>query len=166
LNLEKKETRKIKVNTGLEANDRERITKGLSKLLADSYMLLLKTHLYHWNVKGKMFHTIHEMTEEQYNELFVAIDEIAERIRALGFDAPGTFTEFNKLTSIQEGNGKASQEEMIADLLKSHESISRLCYEVIPVGEKAGDEVTVDMLIERITVHEKTAWMWRSFLER
>ena len=139
--------------------------QGLSRLVANSYMLMLKTHFYHWNVKGSLFHTIHELTEEQYNELFEAVDEIAERIRALGFDAPGTLAQFNDLSTVSDGKVGASQEEILKDLLQSQENIAKLCYGIIPMAEKAGDEATVDMLIERVTVHEKTAWMWRSFLE-
>jgi len=165
--LENKEDNfKLQLHTGISEKDRINIASGLSKLLADSYLLMIKTHCYHWNVRGDLFYTIHEMTEEQYTDLFSAIDDLAERIRALGFDAPGTIEDFSKLSFIKDAKNKAVEKEIIADLLQSHESIVRNIRPVLETAEEAHDDVTVDMLTDRLTIHEKNAWMWRSFLER
>merc|ERR1712146_239401 len=134
-------TNKLIVNTGIPEEKRQQIASGLSKLLADSYLLMIKTHLYHWNVKGGLFYTIHEMTEMQYNDLFEAIDVIAERIRALGYDSPGTIEEFSKMSFIKDGKTNPSESEIIADLLTSHEGIVRNLREVMKDAAKAEDEV-------------------------
>ncbi|WP_020528297.1 Dps family protein [Flexithrix dorotheae] len=166
VNLKEEDKYKIELNTGIQALDRVEIASGLSKTIANSYLLMLKTHLYHWNVKGDLFYTIHKMTEEQYNDLFSAIDDLAERMRALGAGAPGTLEEFSKLAFVKDGKMNSTEKEMIGDLLKDHEQLVRLMREVVPVADKAGDEVTVDLLTQRLTIHEKYAWMWRSFLEK
>jgi len=165
INLKNGNGRKIQVETGIAADSREQIARGMSMLLADSYLLMLKTHFYHWNVKGHLFHTIHEMTEEQYNDLFSAVDDLAERIRALGFDAPGTFKQFQELSGNRDAKEQANEHEIIADLLQSHEAIVKSMRKVLQVADSASDEVTVDMLTQRLYTHEKYAWMWRSFLE-
>lgn len=158
--------RKIMLNTGIEPAAREQIADGLKVLLADSYCLMLMSQNYHWNVQGPNFHTIHEMTESHYNELFEAIDEIAERIRALGFLSPGTMNAFNEMTNINIPNSELSEQEMIADLLEGHETLARNARQTLPAAAKANDEVTVDLLTQRMEYHEKTSWMLRSMLER
>lgn len=155
----------MKMDIGIEESKRQEITIGLSKLLADSYTLYLKTHNYHWNVTGPMFQTLHLMFETQYNELALAVDQIAERIRSLGEKAPGTYTEFSKLTCIKEGSGNPSAREMIANLITSQESVIRTARSCFPIAEDANDEATADLLTQRIQIHEKTAWMLRSLLE-
>ncbi len=157
---------KVALNTGIDEKSRSQIAKKLGKVLADSYLLMLKSHNYHWNVRGSMFKSIHEFTEEQYNDLFLAIDEIAERIRSIGFEAPGSFKEYTKLSSLKEADNPLSQEEMIADLVKSHEAIVASISEALDVSTKSDDEATADMMVGRLRFHEKTAWMWRSFLEK
>ena len=166
LDVQSPEQRKIKVNTGIKESARENIASGLKKLLADSYCLMLMTQNYHWNVQGMNFRNIHLMTEEHYNDLFGAIDQVAERIRALGFLAPGTMKEFNDITSINIPNAELSDQEMIADLLVGHETVARTAREALDQAGDAKDEVTVDLLTERMEYHEKTAWMLRSMLER
>ncbi|MBX2844097.1 MAG: DNA starvation/stationary phase protection protein [Flammeovirgaceae bacterium] len=166
IKLKEEDRYKIELNTGIQAMDRVEIVSGLSEIVANSYLLMLKTHLYHWNVKGDLFYTIHKMTEEQYTDLFSAIDDLAERIRALGSGAPGTLGEFSKLSFVKDGKMNSTEKEMIGDLLNDHEELVRLMREVVPVANKAGDEVTVDLLTQRLTTHEKNAWMWRSFLEK
>merc|ERR1712054_680337 len=166
LDYSNQRTSKLIVNTGIPEDQRKVIADGLAKVLADSYLLMIKTHLYHWNVKGGLFYTIHEMTEQQYTDLFEAIDVIAERIRALGYDSPGTISEFSQMSLIKDGKISPSESEIIADLLTSHEGIVRTIRDVMKDASKAGDEVTLDMLTGRSNVHEKTAWMWRSFLEK
>jgi starvation-inducible DNA-binding protein len=155
----------IQLNTGIEREERSKICNGLSKVLADSYYLMLKTHNYHWNVKGLNFRQIHLLTEELYTELFEAIDEIAERIRSLGFNAPGSIKEFDELTSITQGDGTFNDKEMLSDLLSSHESLIRTAREALPAAADASDEASVDLLTHRLDVHEKTAWMLRSMLD-
>ena len=135
-----------------------------SKLLADSYTLYLKTHNFHWNVKGPMFNTLHLMFEEQYTELAAAVDEIAERIRALGVKAPGSYTAFADLTSIDEASGDESAEEMIRQLVIGQETVARTAREAIKAAEAASDEPTADLLTQRMQIHEKNAWMLRSML--
>ena len=152
------------LNTGIAEKDREKIAGGLSTLLADSYTLYLKTHNYHWNVRGPLFNTLHQMFEEQYTELAAAVDEIAERIRALGVTAPGSYTEFGELTSIEEGNGEESAEEMIRQLVIGQETVVRTAREAFPAADAANDEPTADLLTQRMQIHEKTAWMLRSML--
>jgi starvation-inducible DNA-binding protein len=152
------------VDIGIGDKDREKIATQLSKLLADSYTLYLKTHNYHWNVTGPLFNTLHSMFEQQYTELATAVDEIAERIRALGIKAPGTYSEFGKLTSIDEGSGDESAEEMIRQLLVGQETVTRTAREAFPAADAAHDEPTADLLTQRMQVHEKNAWMLRSML--
>lgn len=154
----------MKINIGIEEEQRKAIAKGLSVLLADSYTLYLKTHNYHWNVTGPMFQTLHTLFETQYNELALAVDDIAERIRALGEFAPGSYKEYAKLTNIKEADGIPSAEEMIKDLVKGQEAIAKTARSIVPVADEASDEVTLDLLTQRMTVHEKTAWMLRSLV--
>ena len=152
------------INIGIEEDDRKEIAEGLSRLLADTYTLYLKTHNFHWNVTGPMFQTLHLMFETQYNELALAVDLIAERIRALGVPAPGTYAEFSRLSSIAEGEGVPSAEDMIRQLVEGQEAVVRTARSIFPVVEKANDEPTADLLTQRMQVHEKTAWMLRSLL--
>ena len=154
----------MKINIGIDEDQRKAIAHGLSILLADTYTLYLKTHNYHWNVTGPMFQTLHTLFETQYNELALAVDEIAERIRALGEFAPGSYKEYAKLTSIKEADGIPSAEEMIKDLVKGQEAIAKTARSIVPVADHAADEVTLDLLTQRMTVHEKTAWMLRSLV--
>jgi starvation-inducible DNA-binding protein len=154
----------MEVNTGIERADREKIADGLSRLLADSYTLYLKTHNYHWNVTGPQFNTLHQMFETQYTELATAVDEIAERIRALGIRAPGSYTEYSKLTSIEEGDGQESAEDMIRQLAIGQETVVRTAREAFPAADAASDEPTADLLTQRMQIHEKNAWMLRSML--
>jgi starvation-inducible DNA-binding protein len=153
------------IDIGISEKDRQKIADGLSRLLADNYTLYLKTHNFHWNVKGPMFQTLHLMFMEQYNELWTALDEIAERIRALGFPAPGTNSEFSRLTSIPETPGVPEAREMIRLLVQGHEAVAKTARKIFPAVEKASDEPTADLLTQRLQVHEKTAWMLRSLLE-
>ena len=150
------------INIGISEEDRQEIAQGLSRLLADSYTLYLKTHNYHWNVKGPLFNTLHQMFEEQYTELAEAIDEIAERIRALGEPAPGSYRAYSELTAIEEEDGEPSAEQMILRLLKGQETVARTARSVIGAAEAANDEPTADLLTQRMQVHEKNAWMLRS----
>lgn len=158
------EMKAMPINIGIEEQDRREIAEGLSNLLADTYTLYLKTHNFHWNVTGPMFQTLHLMFEQQYNELALAVDLIAERIRALGFPAPGTYKEFSKLSSISEEEGTPSAEEMIRKLVEGQEAVVRTARSVFPVVDRANDEPTADLLTQRMQVHEKTAWMLRSLL--
>ncbi len=152
------------IDIGISESDRRAIADGLSRVLADSYTLYLKTHNYHWNVMGPMFNTLHLMFEQQYNELSLAVDQVAERIRALGHPAPGSYASYTKLTAIPEEEGVPPAEEMIANLLAGHETVARTAREVFPVAAQGGDEPTADLLTQRMEVHEKTAWMLRSML--
>ena len=152
------------VNIGISDSDRQSLAEGLGVLLADSYTLYLKTHNYHWNVTGPMFNTLHLMFEAQYTELALAVDTIAERIRALGHPAPGSYRAYAKLTSIEEHDGVPSAREMISDLLAGQETVVRTARSILPVAEAASDEPTADLLTQRMQVHEKTAWMLRSML--
>ena len=155
----------VSVNIGISEIDRKKIVDGLSKLLADTYTLYLKTHNFHWNVTGPMFNTLHLMFEQQYNELALAVDLIAERIRALGFPAPATYSEFSKLSSIPENPGIVpSADEMIKLLVEGNEAVVRTARNVFPVVEQAQDESTADLLTQRMQTHEKTAWMLRSMI--
>ena len=154
----------MSINIGIVEADREAISSGLSRLLADSYTLYLKTHNYHWNVEGPLFNTLHTMFETQYTELATAVDEIAERIRALGVQAPGSYSAFAQLTSIEEATGSPSAEEMIRQLIVGQETVVRTAREVIPLASDANDEPTADLLTQRMQIHEKTAWMLRSML--
>jgi len=157
--------KKMEVNIGISKEHREKIAKGLSEVLADSYLLYLKTHNYHWNVTGELFHQLHEQFEEQYTELAEAIDVIAERIRAIGFRAPGSFKEFNEITSITEDTDQPKAKEMVKRLAKANEQVIRTAREALKPANEAEDEATIDLLTERLTVHSKTAWMLRSHLE-
>lgn len=156
---------KSKIDIGIDEKHREEIAKGLSHLLADTYTLYLKTHNYHWNVTGPMFQTLHVMFEGQYNELALAVDSIAERIRALGVKAPATYAEFIKLSSIKETTGDLSAQQMIAELVSGQESVVRTARSIFPVVDESHDEPTADLLTQRMQQHEKTAWMLRSMLE-
>ncbi|MGJ3248825.1 MAG: Dps family protein [Elainellaceae cyanobacterium] len=154
-----------KMDIGIIEDDRKAIVDGLSHLLADTYTLYLKTHNFHWNVKGPMFQTLHTMFEEQYTELAIAVDDIAERIRSLGFPAPATYSEYAQLTSISETTGVPEAEDMIRLLVEGNESVVRTARAAFPAAEKAGDESSADLLTERMRLHEKTAWMLRSLLQ-
>ena len=154
----------MELNIGINAEDRQRIASGLSKLLADSYTLYLKTHNYHWNVEGPQFNTLHLMFEGHYTELATAVDEIAERIRALGVKAPGSYSEFNAITSIEEASGEESAEEMIRQLVIGQETVARTAREASEAAADASDEPTADLLTQRMQIHEKNAWMLRSML--
>lgn len=153
------------IDIGINEKDRKAIAKGLSGLLADSYTLYLMTHNFHWNVKGPMFNTLHAMFMAQYTEQWAALDLIAERIRALGEPAPGTYKEFSKLSTIKEVEGTPKALEMVALLVKAQEATAKTARKLFPLVEKANDQPTADLLTQRIDVHEKTAWMLRSLLE-
>jgi starvation-inducible DNA-binding protein len=163
--MPKKHTKASKIDIGISDKARIEIAKGLSHLLADSYTLYLKTHNFHWNVTGPMFNTLHLMFEGQYNELALAVDLVAERIRSLGVPAPGSYAEFGKLTSIKEAVGTPKAMEMIQHLVAGHEAVAKTARKVFPTAEKGDDEATCDLLTQRIQLHEKTAWMLRSLLE-
>lgn len=152
------------IDIGISESDRAAIVDGLNRLLADSYTLYLKTHNFHWNVTGPMFSTLHLMFETQYNELALAVDQVAERIRALGFFAPGSYAAYGALTSIPESVGVPNAEEMIRELVAGHEQVARTARLVFPVADGADDQPTADLLTQRLQVHEKTAWMLRSLL--
>lgn len=155
----------MKIDIGIPENERKEIAEGLSKLLADSYTLYLKTHNYHWNVTGPMFQTLHLMFETQYTELALAVDLIAERIRALGFPAPGSYRDFAKLASIQEAApGATKAEDMIRELVAGQEAVARTARSVFPAVERVNDQPTADLLTQRMQTHEKTAWMLRSLI--
>ena len=153
------------IEIGIDKGQREKIASGLSRLLADSYTLYIKTHNYHWNVTGPWFNTLHNMFEEEYTELAAAVDEIAERIRALGVFAPGSYKAFAELTSIPEEEGHPDAKTMVQNLVAGHETVARTAREAFPVAEEAGDEPTCDLLTQRMQIHEKTAWMLRSMLD-
>ncbi len=155
----------VPIGIGIKEADRKAIAEGLSKFLADTYTLYLKTHNFHWNVTGPMFQTLHLMFELHYNELWTATDLIAERIRALGVLVPATYAEFSTLSSIKEQKGPVKAEQMIRSLVEGHEAVIRTARLIIPLTEKAQDQVTLDLLTQRMQIHEKTAWMLRSLLE-
>ena len=152
------------IDIGIDEASRNAIASGLARLLADSYTLYLKTHNFHWNVTGPMFNTLHQMFEQQYTELATAVDEIAERIRALGVTAPGSYRQFAALTVIEEENDVPNAEAMIAQLVADQEAVVRTARSIFPVAEEANDEPTADLLTQRMQTHEKTAWMLRSML--
>ena len=152
------------INIGIDEKDRKKIADGLSRLLADTYTLYLQTHNFHWNVTGPMFQTLHLMFETQYTELSLAVDLIAERIRALGFPAPGTYSEFAELSSIKETRGVPKAEKMIETLVQGQEAIVRTARGIFEVVDAAHDEPTADLLTQLMQIHEKTAWMLRSLL--
>ncbi|MGQ0577826.1 MAG: Dps family protein [Betaproteobacteria bacterium] len=153
-------------NLGINEKHRLKIVDGLSKLLADTYTLYLKTHNFHWNVTGPMFQTLHLMFQTQYTEMWNSIDLIAERIRSLDAPAPGTYVQFSRLASIKETPGVPKAQDMIKILLEGHEAATRTAREAFPSAEAAGDQPTMDLLTQRMEVHEKTAWMLRSLLEK
>lgn len=155
----------MNIDIGISQSHREEIAQGLSRLLADTYTLYLKTHNFHWNVTGPMFQTLHLMFETQYNELALAVDLIAERIRSLGFPAPGTYKQYAALSSIKEVEGVPKAQEMIQLLVSGQEAVVRTARSLFPAVEAAHDEATADLLTQRIQLHEKTAWMLRSLLE-
>jgi starvation-inducible DNA-binding protein len=154
----------MEINTGIPTDQRREIADGLSRLLADSYTLYLKTHNFHWNVTGPMFNTLHLMFEQQYTELATAVDEIAERIRALGFYAPGSYRQFSELSSIEEAGEIPSADGMIRQLVRDQETVVRTARALLRVAGDVNDEPTVDLLVGRMQVHEKAAWMLRSML--
>jgi starvation-inducible DNA-binding protein len=159
------QTQASNVNIGIDDVNRAKIAEGLSRMLADTYTLYLKTHNFHWNVTGPMFQTLHLMFETQYNELALAVDLIAERIRSLGYPAPGTYSEYAKLSSIPETAGVPKAKEMIRLLVEGQEAVVRTARSIFPILEEVNDEPTADLLTQRMQVHEKTAWMLRSLLE-
>ncbi len=156
----------MEIDIGIDQNDRKQLAEGLARVLADTYTLYLKTHNFHWNVTGPMFQTLHLMFETQYTELAVAVDDIAERIRSLGYPAPGTYKQYAQLSSIEEEDGIPAAEEMIKQLVEGQEAVVKTARALYPVVEKASDEATGDLLTQRIQIHEKTAWMLRSLLEK
>lgn len=152
------------INIGIDSDDRQQIAGGLTRLLADTYTLYLKTHSYHWNVTGPRFRDLHLLFEEQYTELATAVDDIAERIRTLGYPAPGTFREFLELTAIEEIAGAPEAEDMLRDLVVAQEILVRTCREILPTAQQADDESTASLVADRMATHEKAAWMLRSLL--
>jgi len=155
----------MRIDIGIDHDVRKDVADGLSKVLADSYTLYLKSHNFHWNVTGPMFQTLHLMFEQHYNELALAVDEIAERIRALGFPAPGTYRQFAALSTIKEDDGIPAAMDMVRLLVDGHETVARTAREVFKTAEAANDQPSCDLLTQRLQVHEKTAWMLRSLLE-
>ena len=153
------------VNIGISEEARQEIVGGLSSLLADTYTLYLKTHNFHWNVTGPMFQSLHTLFEQEYTELAIAVDDIAERIRTLGYPAPGSYSEYTELASIEETRGVPEAEEMIRLLVEANEAVVRTARSAFPAAEKANDESTADLLTERMRTHEKNAWMLRSILK-
>ncbi|QWD88458.1 DNA starvation/stationary phase protection protein [Polynucleobacter sp. MWH-CaK5] len=160
-----KDAKSMTINIGISEADRKKIADGLSKFLADSYTLYLMTHNFHWNVTGPQFNTLHTMFMTQYTEQWAALDMIAERIRALGHPAPGTYKEFVKLSSIKEVEGKSKALEMVRHLVRAQEATAKTARSLFPIIEKANDQPSADLLTQRIDIHEKTAWMLRSMLE-
>ena len=154
----------IGIGIGIPEQQLEEIVERLSRVLADSYTLYLKTHSYHWNVVGPMFHSLHAMFMDEYSELALAVDEIAERIRALGAPAPGTYRQFAELSVIPEDTDVPNALEMVRRLMAGHEATARTIREALPLAESAPDQVSTDLLVRRLDVHEKTAWMLRSML--
>jgi starvation-inducible DNA-binding protein len=155
------------IDIGISGSDRRKIAEGLSRFLADSFTLYLKTHNFHWNVTGPMFNTLHVMFEGQYTEQWTALDETAERIRALGFNAPGSYAEFVRLSSIAEEPGltdTADWREMVRQLVSGNEAVCRTGRKVLKIADNAGDDPTTDLMTQRLNIHEKNAWMLRSLL--
>ena len=148
-----------------KTDDRQKLAHELSKLLADSYTLYLKTHNFHWNVTGPMFQTLHTMFEQHYMELALAVDAIAERIRALGHPAPGSYAAFARLSSVTETDGVPKATDMVRFLVEAHETVVRTTRHLLGVASNAGDDATADLATQRLQIHEKTAWMLRSLLE-
>ena len=153
-----------RVNIGIADSDRKSIAEAVSRLLADTYTLYLMTHNFHWNVTGPMFRTLHLMFEEQYTELATAVDDIAERIRTLGYTAPGTYKQFAQLSSLKEVENIPEAEDMIKLLVEGNETVVRTCREALPLAQEGNDESTVALISDRMRVHEKTAWMLRSLI--
>lgn len=153
-----------KIEIGIPEKDRKAVADGLGRLLADSYILYLKTHNFHWNVEGPMFSTLHDMFMVQYTELWNALDLIAERIRSLGHYAPGSYKKYSQLSSIPEADEGVPAKDMIHQLLQGHEAVAKTARSVFPAAEAGNDEATIDLLTQRLQVHEKTAWMLRSLL--
>lgn len=153
------------IDIGIPEGSRQQIADGLSRVLADTYTLYLKTHNYHWNVTGPMFQTLHLMFETHYNELALAVDAIAERIRSLGHFAPGSYRAYASLSAVAEAEGVPSATEMIRQLVLGHETVAKTARSVFPAAEAAQDQATMDLLTQRLQIHEKTAWMLRSLLE-
>ena len=156
--------RSTPINIGISEKDRKSVCKGLNKLLADSYLLYLKTQNYHWNVTGKMFQSLHTLFEEQYLEQAAAIDVVAERIRALGEYAPGSFAAFSKVSSIKEETAIPFADEMIHNLVQGNEAVVTTAREIVALADECEDDVTTDLMIERMQIHEKNAWMLRSLI--
>ena len=154
----------FEIHDGISNDDRIKVANGLAHFFADTYSLYLKTHNFHWNVTGPMFQTLHLMFETHYTELALAVDLVAERIRALGFIAPATYREFAKLTKIEEHEGDINAVDMINHLIKAHETLIKTAREVLKISENANDQVTVDLLTQRLQLHEKTVWMLRSLV--
>lgn len=154
----------MKIDIGIEESQRKKIAEGLSRVLADTYALYLKTHAFHWNVTGPQFQTLHTLFETQYTELAVAVDDIAERIRALGVFAPGSYSQFGKLSSVKEETGVPKAEDMLKQLVQDNEAVVRTARSVLPTAEEGHDEASVDLLVGRMRIHEKTAWMLRSMI--
>jgi len=154
------------IDTGISSKDRAAIANGLSRLLADTYVLYLKTHSFHWNVEGPMFQTLHQMFMDQYTEAWNAIDPIAERIRALGHYAPGSYAQYMKLATVKETVGVPRAQKMVSELIAGQESVARTARSVLPLADGANDQPTLDLLTQRLDVHEKNAWMLRSLLKK
>src|SRR5262245_13984555 len=154
------------MDIGMTTKQRGEIAQGLSRMLADTYLLYLKTHNFHWNVEGPMFQTLHVMFMEQYTEAWNAIDPIAERIRALGHYAPGSYKQYVKLAAVKETDGVPKAEKMIAELISGQETVARTARSVLPVADEANDQPTLDLLTQRLDIHEKNAWMLRSLLKK
>lgn len=154
----------MKIDIGIEESQRKKIAEGLSRVLADTYALYLKTHAFHWNVTGPQFQTLHTLFETQYTELAVAVDDIAERIRALGVFAPGSYSQFAKLATVTEETGVPASVDMIKQLVQDNEAVVRTARAVLPIAEEGNDEASVDLLVGRMRIHEKTAWMLRSMV--
>ena len=154
------------IDTGISAKDRAAIAQGLARLLADSYVLYLKTHSFHWNVEGPMFQTLHQMFMAQYTEIWNAIDPIAERIRALGHYAPGSYRQYVKLASVKESEGVPKAMQMVRELIAGQEAVARTARAVLPLADGANDQPTLDLLTQRLDIHEKNAWMLRSLLKK
>ena len=152
----------MEINIGISANDRARSAQALSKLLADTYTLYLKTHGYHWNVEGPHFQQLHIQFMDQYTEMWTAVDELAERIRALGHKAPGSYAQFVVLASIKEETGEPDWQDMVRNLAQGHEQVAKTAREVLRIAEDISDDATADVVTPRITLHEKTAWMLRA----
>ena len=161
-----KNTNGLGIHIGIGEKDRAAIANGLSHLLADTYTLYLTTHNFHWNVEGPMFQTLHLMFMDQYTEAWNAIDPIAERIRALGHYAPGSYGQYMKLATVKEAAGVPKAEKMVAELIAGQEAVARTARSVLPLAEAANDQPTLDLLTQRLNIHEKNAWMLRSLLKK